>query len=456
MTILMVQVPTSHLGAGERVYPLGLSRLSASLSPNSKKEGPKNKGPEAKGLDMNIHPDPWLALDNLLKETCPDIVALSFRNIDPLAGQQSSYLSSLKTAAQLVRKQVPKARILVGGPAFSLFAKQLMQMIPQIDMGLIGEGERVFPRLVEPDLIPDNIPGLLWRDRANKGRIIVNPMGPRVKMDELVPMDTEMFPPTDYTQGNAYVAAMGIEGKRGCDLGCGYCLYPYLGGTRIRLRDPVVIVDEMEGLKNEFGIRLFHFTDPVVNRPLDHFTALCQEMIKRDLDVQWTGFFREDTLSDRSIALAQKAGLAAIYFSGDALTDHGLSWLNKDLSKQDIIDASKMTARAGVLTMCHFLLNLPGETCDHIKEAGQMLDTLLDIHCSVGNLGAVIFNHVRLYPGAPMTRKLIKSGQLSDQLNLLYPVYHNPEEFAWLLHEFEAKCHSAGVFSRLGIQEKTP
>jgi len=444
----MVQVPTSHLGAGERVYPLGLSRLSASL--------PRNF--ERKGLDMNIHPDPWLALDGMLKESTPDIVALSFRNIDPLAGQQFSYLSSLKTAAMLVRKQAPRARILAGGPAFSLFAKQLMQEIPQIDMGLIGEGDRVFPRLLAPDLNPGDIPGLLWREMngANPGRIISNTMGPRMKMDELVPMDTQMFPPTDYTRDNVYVAALGIEGKRGCDLGCGYCLYPYLGGARVRLRNPVAIVDEIQGLKNEFGVTLFHFTDPVVNRPLDHFTALCTEMIKRDLDIQWTGFFREDTLSDHSISLARKAGLAAIYFSGDALTDHGLSWLNKDLSKQDIFNASKMTAKAGVLTMCHFLLNLPGETCDHIKEAEQMLDTLLDIHCSAGNLGAVIFNHVRLYPGAPMTRKLIRSGQLSDQTNLLYPVYHNPDEFAWVLHEFEAKCHSAGVFSRLGLREKTP
>lgn len=442
----MVQVPTSHLGAGERVYPLGLSRLSSCLAKCS-----ETKSLEKRGLDMNIHPDPWAGLDSMLKEICPEIVALSFRNIDPLAGQQASYLSSLKTAAMLVRKQVPRARIIVGGPAFSLFAKPLMQQIPQIDMGLIGEGERVFPRLVDPDLIPGCIPGLLWRDGANKGRIIANPMGPRVKMNELVPMDTHMFSPTDYIQGNAYVAAMGIEGKRGCDLGCGYCLYPYLGGTRMRLRDPVAIVDEMEGLKKEFGIQLFHFTDPVVNRPVDHFTALCREMIKRDLTIQWTGFFREDTLSEHSLALAQKAGLVAIYFSGDALTDHGLSWLNKNLGKQDIINASRITARAGVLTMCHFLLNLPGENSDHIKEAEQMLDTLLDIHGPAGNLGAVIFNHVRLYPGAPMTCKLIKSGQLSEQTNLLYPVYHNPEKFAWVLHEFEAKCHRAGVFSRLGI-----
>lgn len=448
MNVLMVQVPTSHLGAGERVYPLGLSRLSGSLPDHIEK----------KGLDMNIHPDPWDALDRMLQEHCPEVVALSFRNIDPLAGHQTSYLSSLKTAAMLVRKRVPLARILAGGPGFSMFAMRLMQEIPQIDMGLRGEGEGVFKRLLAPDLSPGDIPGLLWRDGKgdNGAGIVANPMGPRLKMDDLTDMDTVLFSPRDYTKGNAYVAAMGIEGKRGCDLGCGYCLYPFLGGARMRLRDPLFIVNEMEFLNKEFGVSLFHFTDPVVNRPLDHFEAFCREMIKRGLKLGWTGFFREDTLTEHSLFLARKAGLAAIYFSADALTDHGLSWLKKDLTKSDILRASKLTARAGMLTMCHFLLNLPGETRDHVTEARQMLETLLDIHGPAANLGAVIFNHVRLYPGAPMTRKLIQSGQLSDQADLLYPVYHNPEEFAWVLHEFEARCHQAGVFSRLQIKEETP
>lgn len=67
-------------------------------------------------------------------------------------------------------------------------------------------------------------------------------------------------------------------------------------------------------LKNEFGIRLFHFTDSVVNRPCDHFEDLCQELLNRKLDVTWTGFFREDSLTHQNLALAMKAGLIAIYF----------------------------------------------------------------------------------------------------------------------------------------------
>jgi len=439
MKLLLVQVPTSHLGAGEKVYPLGLSRLSSTLALSVEKFA----------LDMNITPDPWVDLKNILEKTNPDVVALSFRNLDPLAGHQASYLSSIKTAAILVKKLVPGARILAGGPAFSLFAKRLMQEIPQIDIGIKGEGELIFPGLVEPDLHPEKIPGILWR---KKDRIILNPLAPKIEMDDLPKMDLDLFSPRNYMEKNTYVAPVGIEGKRGCDLWCGYCLYPFLGGTSMRLRSPVKIVDEMELLFKEYQIRLFHFTDSVVNRPENHFTALCNELIKRKLPITWTGFFREDSVTRANLILAKQAGLAAIYFSGDALTEKGLKLLNKQMSLDDLLNASRITAQLDILTMCHFLVNLPGEEDKDIEASQKMLDKILEIHGPAGNLGAVIFNHVRLYPGAPLTKKLIAKGKLAPETDFLYPVYHTPEKYNHVLHKFEARCHLAGVFSRLEVK----
>ncbi len=441
MNILFVQVPTSHLGAGERVYPLGLSRL-AGLVPS---------GFEKSALDMNLYPDPWPELKNRLDQIKPEFVALSFRNIDPLAGHQASYLSSLKTAAQLTRLIVPEALIMAGGPAFTMFATRLMQEIPEIDYGLSGEGESVFPEILSrfPDV--ESVPGLIRRKEAE---IICNTAGPHMSMDHIPEIDTECFLPEDYTGGNVYVAAMGIEGKRGCDLKCGYCLYPFLGGGRMRLRSPLKIVDEMEKLNREYGIGLFHFTDSVVNRPADHFEAVCRELLKRKLNVNWTGFFREDTFTIQNAELAQKAGLVACYFSADALTDHGLKFLNKGMTKDDILRASEITVKCNILTMCHFLVNLPFETEEHIEEANAMMESILNIHAPAGNLGAVIFNTVRLYPGAQLTKKLIKSGLLDPDIDLLYPVFYNPQATSHVLHELEARCHAAGVFSRLGVENR--
>ncbi len=447
MKLLMVQVPTSHLGAREKVYPLGLARLSSLVPPHIDKAS----------LDMNICPDPWLALKQALEHHRPDMAAFSFRNIDPLAGHQASYLSSLQTAVQMAGQLLPDIEIIAGGPAFSIFGKQLMQKIPRIDIGIIGEGEPVFELLLSKTCDPARIPGIIWR---KNGSLVVNHLKnnttvPKLSMDSIPAPDTNAFDPKAYTRGNSYVAPIGIEGKRGCDLWCGYCLYPFLGGTRMRLRSPEKIVDEMQMFSKKFGISLFHFTDSVVNRPADHFEALCRELISRKLDVSWTGFFREDSLTRNNLDLAMKAGLAAIYFSADALTARGLDLLNKKLTCDQILEAAQMTAERKILTMCHFLVNLPGENDDEIQRSRQFLDRLLEIHHPVGNLGAVIFNHVRLYPGAPLTNRLIRSGVLDPDTDFLYPVYHNPEKYSHVLHEFEARCHSAGVFSRFKMDPLT-
>ncbi len=442
MRLLFIQVPTSHLGAGERVYPLGLARLAGLVPPVV----------DARGLDMNLYPDPWPVLKETLLDVRPHFVALSFRNLDPLAGHHASYLSCLRTTAHVTRKLAPESKIIVGGPAFSLFARRLLAEIPELDAGIVGEAEGIFPGLLSRDLAPEAVAGMVWR---KQGRVVQNPPGARLAMDALPGLNTHIFRPQDYLAGNKYVAAMGIEGKRGCDLCCAYCVYPCLGGGKMRLRNPSRTVDEMELLHKRHGVGLFHFTDGVLNRPVDHFESLCRELVRRKLRVSWTGFFREDDLTLDLTGLAMQAGLVAIYFSGDALTDKGLATLNKRLDKSDLRRAAGITAKCGVLTMCHFLVNLPGEDTAQAREAVDTLDQLLEIHAPAGNLGAVIFNTVRLYPGAPLTRRLQKTGELDPGLDLLYPVYFNPPETAHRLHELEARCHLAGVLSRLEMQSST-
>ena len=223
----------------------------------------------------------------------------------------------------------------------------------------------------------------------------------------------------------------------------------------MRLRPPGTIVDEIAFFNKEYNVDLFHFTDSVVNRPVGHFEAVCEEIIARDLKISWTGFFREDTFTQKLADLALKSGLTACYFSADGLTKHGLRVLKKQLTIEDVLRASRITVENNILTMHHFLVNLPLEFPDNVREAKEMMRRILDIHESSGNLGAVIFNNVRLYPDAPLTKKLKKEKQLGAEIDLLYPVYYNPLETAHIRYEIEAMCHAAGVFSRLEFKKTT-
>jgi putative variant cofactor biosynthesis B12-binding/radical SAM domain protein 1 len=420
------------------VFPLGLAALAASLG----------REHEVRGLDLNLDPFPWPNLVRALDDFKPAVVGISFRNIDPLAGNLISFVPHLKTLGALLKLYAPEAAVVLGGSAFTLFSRRLMEEVPEVDIALSGEAETVFPLVLRNIDDPGAIPGALWRKdgviRANEPEILHCP-----DLDSLPLPDWGLFNPTGYGDRNRYVAFMGVETKRGCPNGCSYCLYPVLQGRRLRLRTPERVVDELEILQHDFGIRTVHFTDAVVNQPRDHLKAICRQILKRRLEIGWTGFFREDALSEDELDLYGRAGLATIYFSADGTTDHALGLLEKNLTMKQVLHAASLAARSGILTVYHFIVNLPGETRDSIEQARALMEKLFFVHSSRGNLGAVVINNLRLYPGAPLTAKILRDHLIDPAVDLLYPTYFNPPPRDALRHELSAFCMNMGAVNYL-------
>jgi radical SAM superfamily enzyme YgiQ (UPF0313 family) len=462
MRVLLVQAVSTH-DCGEVVFPLGLARLAAAIG----------REHEVQGLDLNLDPFPWPGLVRTLDAFRPDVVGISFRNLDPLAGNLISFVPHLKTLGILIRQHAPEATVALGGSAFTLFAQRLMEEVPEVDVAVSGEADAAFPLLLQNLATPGAVPGALWRtdgawepgppariaaglrrrDRVRRGGGVCTANEPQIvycrDLDSLPLPDWRAFAPAYYQNQNRYVAFMGVETKRGCPNNCRYCLYPVLQGSRLRLRSPERIVDELETLQHDFGIRNVHFTDAVVNQPEDHLRAICEEILRRGVEIGWTGFFREDTLSEKELELYSKAGLLTLYFSADGASDYTLRLLGKNLTMEQVLHAGKLAAQSGILSVYHFLVNLPGESRRSVEQAYRLLDKLFSLHASKANLGAVVINNLRLYPGTPLTEKILRDRLIDPGLDLLYPVYFNPPPWDNLRHELGAFCMSRGALSYL-------
>ncbi len=441
MRVLLVQAVSTH-DCGEKVFPLGLAGLAASIG----------REHEVKGLDLNLVPYPWPDLVRTLDAFRPAVVGISFRNLDPLAGNLVSFVPHLKTLGTLVRQHAPEAAVVLGGSAFTLFARRLMEEVPEVDIALSGEAEAVFALLLENLHTPGAFPGTLWRNggevRANDPEILCCP-----DLDSMPLPDWAAFDPAGYKDRNRYVAFMGVETKRGCPNKCSYCLYPVLQGSRLRLRTPERIVNELEILQHDFGVRNVHFTDAVVNQPEDHLKAVCKEILRRRLEIGWTGFFREDTLSENELDLYMQAGLITVYFSADGASDCALRLLEKNLTREQVLHAARLAAQSGVLTVYHFLVNLPGESRSSVDQAYELLERLFSLHASKGNLGAVVINNLRLYPGTPLTEKILRDRLIDPAQDLLYPTYFNPPPWDALRHELTAFCLSQGALAAVNSEQ---
>src|SRR5205085_7529436 len=90
--------------------------------------------------------------------------------------------------------------------------------------------------------------------------------------------------PTYVSNGAPYP----IQTKRGCALRCVYCAYNNIEGRSYRLRQPKLVIDEIEQVVRDYGVRSIDFVDSTFNIPAAHSIRLCDELAARKLpsDVQ--------------------------------------------------------------------------------------------------------------------------------------------------------------------------
>ncbi|MBA2882066.1 putative variant cofactor biosynthesis B12-binding/radical SAM domain protein 1 [Desulfosalsimonas propionicica] len=433
MKVLLVQAPSVESASSERVYPLGLVTLATHLT---------RAGHRVAMVDMNIESDAYGALKDKLLAQRPDVAAISLRNIDPLANKTSSLFPPFVVAVRMIHALLPDTPVIAGGSGFSLFPQRIMEEVPEIRYGIQGEAEHSLPGLLDSFDRPGDLPGLCSR---RDGRVVVNPPSRDFRFEDYIVPDRSLLSPETYGGINSYAPVFGIETKRGCPLSCVYCVYPRLQGRAVRCRPPADVVDEIEMLQKKYGLRVFHFNDPVVNLPVGHLEEICQEILKRGLQINWTGFFREDVLDAEKVRLYEKSGLNCFSFSPDGLCTGSLKVLEKKLEVSDIIRAAELTAQTNIVAVYHFLANVPGENKETIRQGKALIERLYAIHTPKRNLGAIVLNNIRIMPGTPIEAIARDQGEIDENTDLLYPVYYNPGKYQTLRYELEIEHATRNV-----------
>ena len=318
-----------------------------------------------------------------------------------------------------------------------------MREAPEIHYGIVGEAETALSLLLSSLENPPQIAGLC---RRTQNGVKIDLPSQLADMGRYKQPDRKILQPSLYSCINTYVPAMGIEAKRGCPFRCAYCVYPVLQGRKFRCRSPRDVVDEMESLHKEYSIARFHFTDPVINYPDNHLEDICLEIIRRKLKFNWNGFMREDHFNEKNAALFEKAGCECFSFSPDGLSQESLDVLDKKLTERDILKAAQVAAGTDVLSVYHFMVNVPGETEKTCDKSIRFLERIYDLHYSKKNLGTIVLNNIRILPGTRIEMLARESGMIRPDADLLYPTYYNPNPFDAFRYRLETLNLARNVF----------
>jgi anaerobic magnesium-protoporphyrin IX monomethyl ester cyclase len=421
--------------------PLGLGYIAAVL---------EKAGYPVTFIDAYAKKLSYERLKEAIQETDPDIIGISC-----LSDQRTSWVKLIK----LIRETDGDIKIVLGGAHPSLMPEQVLIHF-QPDAIVIGEGELTMLDLVrnwerKADL--GSVHGIAYFD---SGKVVTT--NPRERIRDL---DTLPFPAyhmvemADYS-GWSFLSMLyemldmrgtpkyaSISTSRGCIGNCGYCSSPLIWKRGWTQRSAIKIADEMEMLKREYGIEFIIMTDDIFTVDQKRVIALCDELIRRDLNLLWGFETAVNLVSPALLHAVKRAGCCCILFGVESASPAVLSKINKRITEEDVVKAFKWTRDAGILAGAFLMVGNPGETEGSIDKTIALLRRLQpDI---ILPQIAMITPCTKIFATAKEKGCIDESYWLS---NLPFPYYSCERDLGTLLRWYKKlfyyKHHKAGILAR--------
>ncbi len=338
--------------------PLGLAYLASALS---------EAGIEVKILDLVVYPYSRAMLQNVLEKFQPQMVGLTAVTM--------TFDNAIGVIRDIKRLN-PEILTVMGGPHVTFCSRETLIKHSVLDILVLGEGERTIVdlgRAVDTGGDWDRVKGIVYRKDSEICSTAHR--DPIPDLDALPDPARELLPLGRY---RALGMPISLTTSRGCPFKCIFCVGRKMVGSRVRYRSPGKVVDEMEYV-NALNFHQINIADDLFTANRKHCLAVCDEILNRRLEVRWTSFARVDTVSEEILTKMKAAGCSAVSFGIESGNPQILKTIKKGITRDQVIEAVDMCRRSGITPHASFILGLPGETPQTIRETldfGEQLKTL--------------------------------------------------------------------------------
>ncbi|MBA0915387.1 MAG: radical SAM protein [Nitrospira sp.] len=441
----------------KKVYPIGVTYLADFIH---------RRKPEVRQriLDLSLFPEDQRisAVRHAATEFKPDLVCFSWRDIqifsphegdsslehafnfyfasNPLkritasfAGLQQlyRYYSHIRAALSypwLIAKEFPRAQMMIGGGAFTAFADQLIQKLPEGTIGILGEGEDAILKVVEGQSLEQERYIVREGKTVRKGQ-----QGAPALLDALtvdLPYLTSIFP--QYTE---YLGeSIGVQSKRGCPYDCAFCLYPYIEGKRVRYRPPSMVVKDISQHYHQWGARRFWFTDAQFITGKEAYpqcTEILERILAEKLEIEWSGYIRTSLITPELAKLMVRSGVGDLEVAITSGSQEVLNDLHMGFKLEKLYDGCRYLAEAGFKgkVILNYSLNSPKETEESLLQSVESYKNIAAILGEERVFPLMFF--LGIQPNTDLEQRLLEEGYLSAGYN---PLMLTPTSIRKLLY----------------------
>ncbi len=186
--------------------------------------------------------------------------------------------------------------------------------------------------------------------------------------------------------------------SRGCPYNCSYCFKGIVGRT-YRQRSPDNVLTEIRDLIKTYGYRYFYFIDDLFTLDRRRLKTISEQIISEGLDIRWQCLARVDLISFESLKLMRKAGCREIHYGIESGNPEILASLDKGITMDQVRRAVTWTAEADILAKGYFMLGLPGDTEETMRQTISFANEL--------PLDEAMFSLTTPFPGTRLWDELV-------------------------------------------------
>jgi len=349
-------------------FPLRLAQIGGILKSVS----------DIQAIDANALELSWIELEEKMTE-CDAVIFQS------AAGLIAHDMKVADIAKRKFGRNVKT--ILIETVLAPIYPERMLGDFPNLDIIVRGQ-----PEVVVPDIIKNmeselkNVRGIAFRD-VDRKIVATDSADIMGSLDELPFMAYDLFPMDRYSIGyldlpfhEKLVPGIRMRTTRDCPYACPFCI---IGSSKWRGYDrkwkamsPARAVSELEYVVDKYKIHGFFFWDETFTLNQSRAGEICDEIIKRNLNLQWRCLTRIDCINKNLLEKMAGAGCKLIEYGIESGDSSGRKDMQKNFSNQEAINIIKQTKDSGIKANCDLIIGMPWDNKNTLRKTFELAKKL--------------------------------------------------------------------------------
>jgi len=343
------------------------------------------------------------------KELNPLLVAIIVYGNQPSASTQNMTISGCIATAL---RETINSKIVMGGLHPSALPKRTLEE-EAIDFVIEGEEQIPLKELIQclkghKDL--SLVSGIWYKDAD----IIKNNPKPKLidNLDKYLPMASWDLLPMDKYRAHNWHCFDDIKNRMpygaiytslGCPYQCEFCcINAPFGINKIRYRSPEIVVEEIEFLNKEYGVKNIKIIDEMFVLDERHYMKIVDLLIEKDLGLNIWAYARVDTVHENTLAKMKKAGFNWLALGIESANADVRDGASKKMKVKDIQSIVTKIQENDIRVIGNYIFGLPDDTLDSMQETLKMAQ---ELNCEFSN-----FYCAMAYPGSKLYNIALNEG----------------------------------------------